>query len=565
MRSGPGLGGGANAVFKRVDFNDTAEWAIDYDLSASARSADSSSSIGGVVGASNDTFRFHVLGSTERGDDLEFPGGTIRATSHERDVYGVGFGVQTGNHAIGLDLRRQETGDTGNPPFPMDIRYFNTDFSRLSYNGSFGDLSITAHASYVDVSHLMTNFHLRPAPANMMRWRQNHADATTTSGDVAISFPFASGDLQIGADIERVDKNAIISNPNNSDFFLASLPKIESERFGAFTEWTGIFFNHNAELGIRVDSHDKTADLASTGPAVPMMPANLANAFNDSDREWDAVTTDLVARVWRKTRGDVTIRGVLGHKQRAPGYVEIFSWLPTGASGGLADGNIYVGNQDLDIETAWITEIGADWSNDTAYLRATGWYRSIDDFITGAPFDDTIGVIDSPVEMVANMNGDSTPLRWANVEARLYGLDLDYGLSFGDHWRVDGGLYWLTGERRDIDDHLYRIAPPSMNLALTHQQNTWSATLETVAFDEQDEVSEINSEQATPGYVLLNAHGDWRLSDNVVLSAGVENLLDHTWRDHLAGYNRVRDSDVSLGERLPGAGRNAFIRLTLSR
>ena len=34
-----------------------------------------------------------------------------------------------------------------------------------------------------------------------------------------------------------------------------------------------------------------------------------------------------------------------------------------------------------------------------------------------------------------------------------------------------------------------------------------------------------------------------------------------THADHLAGYNHMLDSDVSVGERIPGVGRNAFLRL----
>ena len=565
VSAGPGLAGGADAVLKTIDFADSSDLTFGYDLSGAYRTAGDSSAVGGVVGASSDRFRFHVLGSVEQSDDIDFPDGTINNTSHEREVYGVSTGVKLGDHTFGLDYRHQDTGDTGNPPFPMDIKYFDTDFARLSYHGALGEVELEGHLSFVDVAHLMTNFHLRPAPANMMMWRQNNADATTVSGDFSAGFEFGPGQLTLGVDADKVDKNALISNPNNDAFFLASLPDIAEERFGGFAEWGGVMHNHNAELGLRVDSYEKSAGLASTGPAVPMMPTMLANQFNASDRDWDAVTTDAVARVWRDVDDGLTVRGTFARKQRAPGYVEVFSWLPTGASGGLADGNIYVGDQDLDVETIWVTELGVDWMNDRAYARPTLVYRSIDDYITGAPFDDTVGVIDNPVEMVANMNGDSTPLIWTNVDARIYGFDMDAGYRISDHWRVDGTLSWLTGERRDIDDHLYRFAPPNLSLALTHERDAWSVSVETIVFDEQDDVSVANSEATTPGYAVMNLYGSWTITDGVSLSAGVENLLDHTYRDHLAGYNRVRGSDVDLGQRLPGAGRNAFVRLTFAR
>lgn len=44
------------------------------------------------------------------------------------------------------------------------------------------------------------------------------------------------------------------------------------------------------------------------------------------------------------------------------------------------------------------------------------------------------------------------------------------------------------------------------------------------------------------------------------LAAGVDNLFDREYRDHLNGYNRAANPDISRGERLPGYGINAFAR-----
>ena len=48
--------------------------------------------------------------------------------------------------------------------------------------------------------------------------------------------------------------------------------------------------------------------------------------------------------------------------------------------------------------------------------------------------------------------------------------------------------------------------------------------------------------------------------------AGVENLTNKLYRQHLAGYNRNGDPNgaVAVGERLPGAGRGGFLRVNFS-
>ena len=285
--------------------------------------------------------------------------------------------------------------------------------------------------------------------------------------------------------------------------------------------------------------------------------------FNMSGRETEDMTVDAVARLWRPVSERTTLRVTLARKTRVPTHVERFAWLPTPASGGLADGNTYVGEAGLAPETAWIAEAGLDWSGARAYARPTVFYRRIDDYIQGVLFDATPGVTDSPVEMVSAMNGDPTPLRFGNTDADLWGLDVDFGLRMSARWRLDGVASWVEGERRDIDDALYRITPPNLRLAATYETGSWSATLETLAVAEQDRVAASNSEASTPGHVLINLSGQWQVTEQVHLSAGLENLLDHAYRRHLAGYNRNTGSDVGVGERLPGPGRSFGIRLTI--
>jgi iron complex outermembrane receptor protein len=564
VSAGPGLAGGADAVFKRVDYAPGDEARFGYDLTVGGRSVNDSLSTGGVVGLSSDTWRVNVLGAWEEGDDTEFGDGVIGGTAFERGVYGLSAGARTDIGEFTLDVRRQNTGPSGNPPFPMDIQYFDTDFARLGYAKDFGALSLEASVHYTDVAHLMDNFSLRPAPMPMMQ-RATFADATTRGGELSVSFAAFGGDLEIGLDGERVDHDVTITNPNNTDFFVTPFPSVEMDRFGGFVEWSGKFGALNAELGLRVDRNGYDAGEASLGPTLPMGPRMLVAAFNGTERSGEDTTVDAVARVWTTARGDLSWRATLAHKQQMPGYIQRFGWLPINASGGLADGNIYVGDLALEPETAWIAEAGFDYASANAYLRPTIFVRKIDDYIQGTPFDATVGVADTPVEMIAAMNGDPTPLRWDNVDARLYGFDVDGGYDFEGPLRFDGVFSFVRGERRDIDDNLYRVAPPNLTLGLTWEARVGSATFETRAVADQDDVSLTNSEQATDGYVVLSAYGTWDVREGVTLSAGVENLLDEVYQDHLAGYNRNGFGDVPVGERIPGAGRGMFVRLSLSR
>jgi iron complex outermembrane receptor protein len=564
VRNGPGLAGGVNAQLKQVAFGSNAALVPRYDLGLTYRSVDDSHGVGGVVGIANDRFRANLLGSREEGGDTRFPGGVIRDSGFRRDVYGLAAGWRSGVGDLALDLRRQETGASGNPPFALDILWFDTDFARVAFSSPAKDrVRVEASLGYAAIDHGMDNYSLRPGPAQAAMRRLSLATSETLSGDVRLITGAADRSFSVGADFEQADRNVLITHPDNRNFFIGSLPDIDLSRVGGFVEWRGAVRGVEAELGLRVDRHDISAGQALTGPAVPVGPTGLAAAFNAGDLDWSDETVDVAARFWREL-GAFTPRVTLARKTRTPNAVERFSWMPTEASGGLADGNTYVGSRDLRAETAWIVEGGFDWRSGGAYARPTAYFRRVDHYIHGVPFDGTPGVADTPVEMVSAMNGDSTPLRFANVDAELYGFDMDFGLRLTDRLRLDGVATYVRGRRRDIRDALYRITPPTLRLAATWEQSDWSLSAEAVGTAKQSRVSVSSDEQPSGGYGVVNIRGDWHVRPGVRLEAGIENLLDRAYRDHLAGRNRVMQSGVAVGDRMPGAGRGGFIALKVA-
>ena len=561
---GPSLVGGVETRLKQVSFAELNTLETNYDVTAIGRSADSSHALGLVGGVSSDTFRAYGYYSDERGSDREFPDGDVDSTSYERQVYGLGAGLRHGNSEWDLELRRQDTGPTGNPPFAMDIDYVETDFARLRFETRLRDTTMVMAFGYSDVSHGMNNFDQRPPPPLTMRYRRTRASGTTYTASLNFVTPLSGGELEYGLDLEKGDHDALITNPNNADFFVTSIPDAEQDRSGAYISWRGETGPGNLELGVRVDRHEDTAVDAVTGPALPPMASMLAMAFNQSERDWDDTTVDLLGRYWQESELG-TWRVSLARKNRAPMYLERYGWLPIGASAGLADGNNYIGDVGLDPETAWIVEMGIDLNGVRWWLRPSVFYHDVDDYIQGVPFDATPGIIDNPVEMVSVMGGDPTPLQFSNVEARMYGIDADYGWQLAENWRLEGVLSVVRGERRDINDDLYRISPDRLSMALVYEQPGWSVSLAGEGVSAQDKVSDTNNEQKTSGYGLMHLFANWQVSDQLQLSGGLENLLDREYEQHLAGYNRVRDSDVAVGSRLPGTGRNVFLKISLHR
>ena len=562
VSQGPALAGAVNAQLVETQFTDSAALTPQLRFTSQYRSVDDSYAVGGLAGIANETVRFGVIAAREEGDDYDFPGGTAVGTSFERNLYGAHAGFHAGPGELFVEYRRSETDPTGNPPFALDIVYFNTDFIQGGFRGEIAeDVFLNVKAGHVAVRHLMDNQTTRQPAAAPMRARATFADADTSTLEGSLRFGTSGAYFEVGADAELTDKFVQITNPFNAGFFIDAQPNVQSERLGAFAQWRGALDALQFELGARIDRTDQSAGFPQLGAAVPMGPRVLAAAFTAADRTRAETTVDTVLRAWLP--GDaVTPRITLARKERVPSLLERFGWLPTEASFGLADGNIYVGNLDLDPETAWIAEIGFDLEGDVFSLRPTLFYRRVDDFIQGVPFDATVGVVDSPVEMIAAMNGDTTPLRFDNVDAELYGADLDFSLRPIERIEVSGTASYVRGKRRDIDDDLYRVAPANLRVSAAYLGDRFSAGAELVAAADQTRVSISNDEAPSDGYAIVGLFSRYALTDALAIEAGVENLFDTEYEPHLAGRNRAGASDVPVGERLPGAGRGGWVRVT---
>ncbi|WP_162925127.1 TonB-dependent receptor [Aurantiacibacter odishensis] len=562
VSQGPSLAGAVNARLVQAEFaqGNSAEWQA--HIAAQYRSVDNSYAAGGLLGLATADWRLGVIASREEGDDYEFPGGTAIGTSFERNLYGAHAGYRLGEGEVFAEYRRSETDPTGNPPFALDIVYFDTDFIQGGYRGDIAqDIALDLRVGHVAVRHLMDNQTTRQPAAPPMMARATFADADTTTAEAALRFGSAASHVELGADAELVEKSVTITNPANAAFFIEAQPDVQSDRYGAFVQWLGSAGDARFEIGARIDRTEQSAGTPQLGTAVPMGPRMLAGAFSASGRERGATTVDAVLRVWLPQDG-FTPRLTLARKERVPSLLERFGWLPTEASFGLADGNIYVGNLDLEPETALIAETGFDLFTDRLSIRPTVYYRRVDNFIQGAPFDQTVGVVDSPVEMVAAMNGDPTPLRFDNVDAELVGADLDFVTRPLDRLEIAGTAGVVRARRRDIDDDLYRIPPANLRLSAIWSGDRLSFGADLFAAAGQGKVSLANDEQPSDGYAVVGAFARYRVLDGVALEAGVENIFHTYYQPHLSGRSRVGASDVPVGERLPGQGRGGWVRLT---
>jgi iron complex outermembrane receptor protein len=158
------IGGAVQARRRTSRFTGGPDFELHGQIQASGQSVDGGFGLGGLVSAANERHRVHALGVVENGDDTEFPGGRIRPTEYDRTAWGAGYGFRSGRQSFGIDYLHNDTGDTGTPALPNDIRFFDTDIVRLNYDGSVGGLQLEGRLFAMTVDHEMDNFSLRTPP-----------------------------------------------------------------------------------------------------------------------------------------------------------------------------------------------------------------------------------------------------------------------------------------------------------------------------------------------------------------------------------------------------------------
>lgn len=551
------IGGTVVADSRPAEFGDGERFALHGGIGTGGQSVDDGYSLSGIVSAANRRHRLYLGASRERGDDRQFGSGTIAASGYERDSARAGYAWRRGAHELALDYRRNDTGATGTPALPMDDIYSDADFLTARYAAQAGGVALETRLYFTDITHRMSNYELRQAPPGRRRFTRAAAESLGWHAQATLAL--AGGALELGTDGHLLDYQAEIGSPDDARFFVDNFNGIERDRYGLYAEWTaGAGARFGGQLGLRFTRVAMRADRVDASMAT-MMPAlaALRDRFNGGDRARADDNIDAVAVLEYRPHDAVTLELGAAHKTRSPSYQERYLWLPLEATGGLSDGNLYVGDPALEAERAWQLELGAEWRGARFYLAPRAFYHHVEDYIQGVP------ALDPTVRMVAAMNGDPSPLAYANVGARLWGADANWGVRLAERWFLDGVVSWVRGERRDVDDALFRIAPLNALVDLSYRRARWSATVEGVFYAEQNHVSVTNGERPSAGYALLNVYAQLLLpAAGLTLSAGVENVLDKTYRPHLNGINRVAGGDLSPGERLPGDGVNAFVQLS---
>ena len=290
--------------------------------------------------------------------------------------------------------------------------------------------------------------------------------------------------------------------------------------------------------GLRID-HAEATDLRQTGGMMGM-----PNPTAGQTRSEDLGSGFL--RYERDHGKDWTWYAGLGHAERMPDYWELFS--PT--RGPVGAPNAFAGVQP---ERTTQLDIGLQFNGAKVDAWASLYAGRVQDFIL---FDYTAG-----------MMGSTT--RAHNVDARIRGGEAGIDWRPAQSWKLSGAASYAWGEVRDTGTALPQMPPLEARLSVSHERGPWSwGALWRVAAA-QDRVSTTQGNVVghdlgpSAGFAVFSLNGGYRFSDRLQLTAGIDNLFDRAYSEHLNLGGNSAFGYPADPVRINEPGRTAWMKLNL--
>ena len=507
-------------------------------------------------GITNQYHRLQIAGNSSRGNDVNLADNRhIKSSEHDQNSLDIHYAFRKSDKELEVGVTHHDTGKTGTAALPMDIMYIRGENYQFAYQQALNNGGmLSGQLTFQDTKHQMNNFTLR----NTRKQRQRFAVAKVKAHSLAIKY--TDDDWLFGLNIDQADHDTTVFNPNMAAFFINTFKNVARDRYSVFAEWQQAASNWRMRTGTRYSLIKMDTDKVGSFAGLPAGVTRLRNKFNAKKHHQDEHLIDLATMFTYNLSDKLDFEIGLARKTRAPSYQERYLWLPLESTGGLADGNNYIGDVNLDPETAYQLELGLDWHTQKLELAPRAFYHKINDYIQGRA-----NITDPVVIRMNAAKNNAPPLQFSNVDAKIYGFDMNWLIALSNKWQLDGTLSYVRGKRRDTSDNLYRIAPFNAHTTLSYIKGNWTIAAETDMVAKQRHISSENNEKKTSGYALFNVSANYDFSANVSLSGSIDNLFDKRYKNHLAGYNRISDNpDIARGERLSGKGRSINFNIAIN-
>jgi outer membrane receptor protein involved in Fe transport len=314
------------------------------------------------------------------------------------------------------------------------------------------------------------------------------------------------------------------------------------------------------KAGARVDFVQ--TDIDKTPPTVTeaSLEANLGTTKFDRDFVlWSAYVSSeyKVCDHWTALAG-------FGAAQRPPTLTELYADLPFIAA--YQDGfppTFVRGNPNLRPERLWQGDLGFRTEYEWLRLNVNGFAAWINDYIT---FDRDRGFPTTPLA-ITGANYVNTDLAFL-VGGEVYGeVDLSdcltpfIAISYVEGRDETRNDRIINGSGSAARQEALPSIPPldtrvGVRLHAPGRAPRWAVEFTARIVDKQDQVANSLGELPDPHFTIFDLRSYWRVADFLTLTAGIENIEDRFYREHL---------DLLTGRGVFQPGRSVYVGMEWRR
>ncbi|MDO6465882.1 TonB-dependent receptor [Pseudoalteromonas carrageenovora] len=563
-----------NSISPQYGESSDLAWHSGY-VSAKYSSIDNGRKLGVGARLASDTFSFNYQGSFSDADSYENGNGDeVLDTLYRAQNHSLTAAMRDKKQQLVIKLTHQKIPYQGFANQYMDMTD-NTSYGAIAqYKRSFENSEFEGQVNWHSVKHEMGFF--SKEKTGMMPMETDSQDISTQlKWRITLD---KNSSLLLGQEYYnyRIDdwwpaiEGSTMMGPND----YVNINNGKRERIALFAEYesqinkklwlnTGVRVERVNTQVDEVQAYNDGMSMMDMGNMSSMSTANnamAANDFNNADRN----KTDTIVDVNLLANYQITLYGELqlglARKNRAPNLYERYSWgvsnMATTMIGWYGDANGYIGNPELDVETA--NTISATYSktakDDAWRVSANVWYTDVNDYIDA-------NIVRS-FNSYGLANTSRNILQFSNVDATLYGAKIDVSKllyqskPFGE-WVLTANVTSTRGKRDDTNQPLYQIKPLHTKLTLSQQIGLFENALSWEWVDTKSRVDFNRLESQTHSYNLVNLSSKATFNA-LTLSAEVTNLFDEFYELPLGGVSiAALKQDSSTGfTQLAGQGRS---------
>lgn len=532
-----------------------------------------------VLGGGQKVFFSLTGNNSDYGNYQDGNGDMIKSTFRKMGYTGkLGF-APAKNHIIYLTYSEFYARDVAFLALPMDERTDNTNLASIDYKAK--DISKTISSIefkgyYSNVHHIMDNN------------ERSLSDTASAIADIIakkIGYRFEAGlnigggHLFVGSDYYKIDKDGL-----RSKYMIGQIPttlgmipyKLESlwnqaviNNIGFFTEYNKKISSWEIVGALRVDLNSAFSDSISLmSVAAPGAPSvDLMGIPADSTKS-NYTNLSFSAGISRNITENLNIGASIGRGVRSPGMLERFIIsLPTGY-----DNYEYIGNPTLMPEANNEFDLILKYQKEEiGTFEITGFYSMINNYIGGVFIPKTL-----QKPLTAQVLGVK---RFENLgDATMSGFEFGYASPIKNKWKITATAAYTMGNIKEIEviefdannnaigseivknDPLAEIPPfeGKINFSYKFFKGKLVPELGFRYVAAQNRISKASLEPTSPAFNLLNFNILYKYNDYLDISAGVNNILDTYYTEHL--NRRVLGTDYRIAE----PGRIIFVNLNFN-